>query len=65
MTANFGDKVTGEDINEMPLEAGVDGAFKVLHQGGNGVTSTAELRHATTDLGKKLTDEETDETFTR
>ncbi|XP_064622997.1 neo-calmodulin-like isoform X2 [Lineus longissimus] len=36
-------------------------AFKVFDRNGDGLISAAELRHAMTNLGEKLTDEEVDE----
>ena len=36
-------------------------AFKVFDKDGNGFISAAELRHAMSNLGEKLTDEEVDE----
>lgn len=36
-------------------------AFKVFDRDGNGLISSAELRHVMTNLGEKLTDEEVDE----
>ena len=36
-------------------------AFEVFDQDGNGFISVAELRHAMTNLGEKLTDEEVDD----
>ena len=49
-------KMKDADIEEELTEA-----FKVFDRDGNGFISDAELRHVTTILGEKLTDEEVDE----
>merc|ERR1712211_176304 len=49
-------KMKDTDTEEELIEA-----FKVFDRDGNGFISAAELRHAMTNLGEKLTDEEVDE----
>merc|ERR1712242_653940 len=49
-------KMKDTDTEEELIEA-----FKVFDRDGNGFISAAELRHVTTNLGEKLTDEEVDE----
>ena len=46
---------------EIDTEAALIDAFKVFDRDGNGLISSAELRHVITNIGEKLTDDEIDE----
>ena len=54
-------KMMKRTMEDTDFENELRKAFEVFDQDGNGFISVAELRHAMTNLGEKLTDEEVDD----
>ncbi|WAR19715.1 CALM-like protein [Mya arenaria] len=54
-------KLMATKMKEPESEEDLNEAFRVFDKDGQGMISSAELRHVMTNMGEKLTDEEVDE----